>query len=88
MIEDRKTSKGFRVIDLTMEQLQKLGSICPVCDNCNTPVLEGATFIGVLGSRAYCQTCFDEWHKTAINYPEDRPYENRVTDRILKILNL
>ena len=32
--------------------------------------------------------CYEEWYKDAVNYPEDRKYEERAFQRVAKLLNL
>lgn len=79
------TDKGFKIIKFDVRDFAKIGSP-GVCDYCNNGMFEGV-YIGVLGNRCYCNDCFEKWHKTAKNYPEDKPYEDRVTDRMLNQLN-
>lgn len=35
-----------------------------------------------------CKDCYEEWYKDAVNYPEDRQYEERTFRRVAKLLNL
>lgn len=81
------TSKGFKVIPMTMEEIQKFGTVAPICDRCCDPLFKGGIFIPVLANRVYCESCYNDWHASAINYPEDRDYETRATERALKVLN-
>lgn len=82
----RTTSKGFKVIDVNLAEIQKFGTVAPVCDSCGDGMFSGV-FIPVLANRTYCQKCYDEWHETAVNYPEDQRYETLALDRALKVLN-
>lgn len=83
----RVTEKGFKVIDVNLIEIMKFGATCPICDYCNDPIMQGGVFIPVLGSRVYCNDCYNTWHKSAKNYPEDQPYEQRSLVRALHVLN-
>ena len=52
------------------------GFLC--CDNCNKDISEDETcyYVSVL-NRIFCKECFENWHKRATYYAEDRPYETR-----------
>ncbi len=78
IVKDKyKTVKGFQVIPLeTTTDINKLFCSFAICDSCNTPMVEGGTYIAVL-NRCYCKDCFNEWHAEAVNYPEDRAIEKR-----------
>lgn len=87
MKEATITTKGFKVIPLTVPEIQKFGTVSPVCDYCCEPLLTGGTFIPVLANRVFCDKCYTEWHDKAINYPEDHSYEQRATHMALYVLN-
>lgn len=79
------TEKGFKVIELNVEQMLKLGGMC-ICDSCNNAMFTG-TFIGAL-NRVYCATCFENFNKTATYYPEDSKFEENSVNRVIqKIVN-
>lgn len=74
------TDKGFKVLDVTAEHVLAWGGL-GICDSCNKGTTPGK-YIGVLNSY-YCPKCYDEWHKHATNYPEDKVYEDRHIEDIL-----
>ena len=79
------TDKGFKIIPVTIEQVLSWGGL-GICDSCNLSTNSGK-YIGVLNSY-YCQECFDRWHKGAINYPDDRPYEDMHIEDMLFRINI
>lgn len=69
-----ENKKGFKIIETSMLEMNRVYGIAPICDYCN-----GGTFVGYLISvlnQWYCKECFDRWYLDAINHPEDRDYEN------------
>jgi hypothetical protein len=78
------TPKGFKVLPVTNNEIFGWGGL-GVCDTCNNPVHNEGTFVAVLNS-VYCKKCYEDWHKMAINYPEDKPYEERYAARMLERL--
>lgn len=54
---------------------------------CNNPIL-GDIYYPVVLNDTMDKECYEEWCKYAINYPEDRKYEERTFQRIAKLLNI
>lgn len=54
---------------------------------CNNPIL-GDIYYPVVLNDTMDKECYEEWCKDAINYPEDRKYEERAFQRIAKLLNI
>jgi len=57
-----------------------------ICDSCNGRP-KAFMYIPVLHS-CYCQKCFNKWYADAINYTEDRNFENKAFAVAKKLLNL
>lgn len=66
--------KNFKVVQITNEDTFKWGGL-GVCDYCN--VYATKLFYAAVLNSCYCQDCYSEWMKRAINYPEDREFEAR-----------
>lgn len=79
------TSKGFKVLSVTKEQCESWGGL-GICDWCNSIPTNGK-YIAVL-NHYYCLPCYEAWHKRAVNYPEDRPYETMHIEDIIFRLEL
>lgn len=92
MAELVKNDKGFKVIKLSVDEASKLGwgisgSGACICTHCNNPIL-GDIYYPVVLNDTMCKDCYEEWYKDAVNYPEDRQYEERAFRRVAKLLNL
>jgi hypothetical protein len=74
------TNKGFKILDVTAVQCLAWGGL-GICDYCNKATINGK-YIGCLNSY-YCEDCFNSWHKTATNYPEDSGFEQAHIEDIL-----
>ena len=89
MAEIIKNSKGFKVIKISrteiVEKLSKQGAV-GICDNCISTPVEGY-FVCVL-NRWLCEKCYNEWMSRAVNYPEDRRYEDYKFITYSRIFNL
>lgn len=87
-----KNDKGFKVIKLSVDEAGKLGwgilgSGACICMQCNSSIL-GDIYYPVVLNGTMDKECYEEWYKDAINYPEDRKYEERAFQRIAKSLNI
>ena len=87
-----KNDKGFKVIKLSVDEAGKLGwgisgSGDCICMQCNNPI-SGDIYHPVVLNDTMDKKCYEEWYKDAINYPEDREYEERAFQRIAKLLNI
>lgn len=92
MAELIKNDKGFKVIKLSVEEATKLhwgiaGSGACICMHCNNPILGDIYYPAVLND-TMDKECYEEWYREAVNYPEDREYEERSFQRVAKLLNL
>ena len=74
-----------------MKQVNWVGGISSsrdcICMQCNNLILGDIYYPAVLND-TMDKECYEEWYKDAINYPEDRKYEERTFQRIAKLLNL
>lgn len=67
--------KRFKVIEISERECkEKIGGL-GICDGCNKD-FQTAFYVAVL-NYSYCQGCYDSWMTKAINYPEDRKYEEK-----------
>lgn len=78
--------KGFKIIECSALENVNLGSGMGICDFCNSPSEKGY-YISVLNSW-YCEDCYNEWVKQAINYPSDRRIEDRNFEMYKDILGI
>jgi hypothetical protein len=79
--EVQTTSKGFKIIPVTLGHILGWGGI-GICDSCNSFMPSGGTYVGALNC-VHCEACFKEWHTRAKYYKEDQPAEQRFIDRTL-----
>jgi hypothetical protein len=85
-----ENEKGFKVLGMSTEEARSLGWGIPegmVCCFCNDIIKDEVFFIAVLNDTAD-EKCYKEWLERSYNYPEDRPYEDRVFTRISHLLGL
>lgn len=80
MAKQIKNDKNFLVIQCTVHELLEIEpgglGICDYCDN-----LSFSGYIPcVLGHKYYCDKCYKEWMGRAVNYPDDRIYEQQIFD--------
>ena len=73
-----QNSKGHFVIPISQKHVIDIFEGYGICDSCSTVEDKEGFLIPVLGSRWYCTKCYEDFERTAINYPEDREYEQRV----------
>lgn len=82
MAKQYKNKKDFLIIQMNHEEALKIwgeyGGV-GICDRCNNIEKKGY-FIACL-NRYYCEKCFKEWYKKAVNYEEDHAYEKRWYDK-------
>ena len=92
MAELVKNDKGFKVIKLSADEASKLGwgisgSGTCICMHCNNLIL-GDIYYPIVLNDTMDKECYEEWYKDAVNYSEDRKYEERAFQRVAKLLNL
>lgn len=80
-----ESNKGFKLIECSIAETTNFGGM-GICDRCNSASFKGM-IIPVL-NHWYCPECFEEWHRTAENYPDDRGFETKVFNHFKKIFNL
>ncbi|EAW7473419.1 hypothetical protein F7539_02165 [Campylobacter jejuni] len=79
-------NKEFKILKLNKQEILKIGGY-GICDSCNKTLSNDGFMICVLFS-CYCEKCYQEWYKVAINHEEDREIEKDVYENIKsKIIN-
>lgn len=73
-----ESKKDFKLIECTRTEVAEVFGGAGICDRCNETPGTGV-YIAVLNSW-YCPGCFEEWHKEAKNYPDDRKVEQSNFD--------
>ncbi len=66
-------NKEFKILKLNKQEILKIGGY-GICDSCNKILSNDGFMICVLFS-CYCEKCYQEWYKVAINIEKD-VYEN------------
>ncbi len=79
-------AKGFKIIELTKEELFSIGGGLSICDICCAKMDKGF-YIPVLNS-TYCQKDYERWNESAIRYAEDIPYELLKFKQMKQIFNI
>jgi hypothetical protein len=81
-----ENSKNFKVIEVSADEvIEKFGGL-GICDWCNKN-FSNFFYIPVL-NQCYCQECYDNWMKRAINHKEDHKHENKVFKYAKKQLDI
>ena len=78
-----ENSKGFRVIEMSMVEVNGLLGGLGICDSCNNASFTGY-YIAVLNSW-FCPQCYEDWLKRAKRYEEDIPIEERNFERVKRL---
>lgn len=81
-----ENEKGFRVIEVTMTDIARIGGM-GICDWCNGAIGKKGYYVAVLNS-AMCEKCYNEWYERAVNYPEDGRVEAGNFLYMKNLLNL
>lgn len=77
-----ENEKGFRVIEITAEEMRRIHPEMqnvdwfPVCDSCGRNGLKKGYYVAVL-NQWFCPKCYEEWYSGAARYPEDARIEER-----------
>ena len=74
MAKEIESSKGFKLIEATRADMFKIGSY-GICDSCSATSQKGV-YVAVLNAWQ-CEECFQDWHRDAVNYSEDKKIEER-----------
>ncbi|MFK7102280.1 hypothetical protein V3471_15020 [Flavobacterium oreochromis] len=80
-----KNEKNFKIIKMNYEEFFSTGGFS-ICDSCTKPMVEGY-FIAVL-NHSYCEYHFNNWINSAVNYPEDRDFEEFTFNRMKYFLGM
>lgn len=72
-------SKNFKILELSSYELISTGGLS-ICDCCNTFMVKGY-FVAVL-NMTYCEEHYNLWLKEAVNYTEDKSFENFTFERM------
>ncbi|HCD9234555.1 hypothetical protein OZ664_05465 [Elizabethkingia sp. HX WHF] len=86
MAEIVKNPKDFKVIKITMNEVNNAFGGLGICDACNCSAFHGY-YIAVLNSW-YCEEDYEKFMKSATNYPEDHKYESKNFDNAKKLLKI
>lgn len=92
-----ENDKGFKVIEMTADEaVNKCGFGFTECgetilvDDDTNEILESdrpVIYIAVLNHLVSVET-YNDWLSEAVNYPEDKPFENKHFNYIKNLLNL
>lgn len=77
--------KNFKIIKLSFNDRIELGW-GDICMHCNEVFTNNMYYVAVLND-IMCKKCYEEWYKTAINYPEDRNIEDNLFRNVLDRLD-
>ena len=80
----KENDKGFKIIEMSMVEVNELFGGDGICDFCNKASLTGY-YIAVLNSW-YCPECYEDWLKEAKRYDEDIPFEERNFERVKRLM--
>lgn len=83
-----ENEKGFFVIPISQKKVIEIFNGFGICDSCATVHSPEGYLCPVLGSKWYCTDCYNRWQETAINYPEDKEYEQMVLKRLENQISL
>ena len=86
MAEIVKNDKGFKVVKMSMHEINVAFGSLGICDACNKGSFVGY-YIAVLNSW-YCENDYLKFLQYATNYPEDSMVENRNFEIVKQRLNL
>lgn len=70
-----KSSKGFKTIRCTREEMVGKAGSYGICDNCCSRPRQGI-YVAVL-NRWLCPGCYLEWHSRAVRYSDDERIEDK-----------
>lgn len=79
-----KNKKGFKVIQLSFDELLKLGW-GNLCMYCNNEITNEIYYIAVLND-LMCKTCYEKWINQATRYYEDLEIEKSNFNKIWNML--
>ena len=88
-----ENEKGFRVIEITSEEMRRIHPEMhgedwfPICDNCGRRGLKKGMYVSVL-NRWLCPKCYEEWYSGAVRYQEYARIEERNFNTYKNMLGL
>lgn len=68
--------KGFKVIEVSLDEVKEKFGGFGICDMCNS-FFQKLMYVPVL-DYCCCQECYDQWTETAIRYSEDVWFEDKM----------
>jgi hypothetical protein len=86
MAEIIENEKGFKIIKLSLSEINKAFGGYGICDDCNNASFDHY-YIAAL-NETYCPTCYEAFCKRARWYPEDSKIENANFEDANQRLNL
>jgi hypothetical protein len=81
-----ENKKGFKVIELSLSEVNKAFGGLGICDDCNKASFTH-NYIAVL-KQCYCPECYTNFNERATYYPEDCNLENRNFENASKKIGL
>jgi hypothetical protein len=81
-----ENQKGFKVIELSLTEVNKAFGGLGICDCCNNASFKH-NYIAVL-NQCYCPECYTDFNERAIYYPEDSNVEDKNFEYAKKKLKL
>lgn len=81
-----ENKKGFKVIEVSLTEVNNAFGGLGICDCCNAASFTH-NYIAVLNS-CYCPECYKDFEENATYYPEDSKVENRNFENASKKLGL
>lgn len=81
-----ENKKGFKVIELSLSEVNKAFGGLGICDDCNKASFTH-NYIAVLNS-CYCPECYKDFEERATYYPEDSKVEKSNFENASKKIGL
>jgi len=81
-----ENEKGFKVIEISLSEVNKAFGGLGICDDCNKASFKH-NYIAVL-NQCYCPECYTDFKARATYYPEDSKIENTNFENAKKRLGL
>ncbi len=81
-----ENNKGFKIIEVSLDEVQQKYGGFGICDWCNGD-FNKFMYISVL-NHCYCQDCYDNWNERAIYYEEDSNIEAKNFERSKELLEI
>lgn len=88
-----ENEKGFRVIEITSDEMRRIYPEMrnvdwfPICDSCGRNGLKKGYYVAVL-NQWFCPKCYQRWYSGAIRQPEDWAIEMKNFSTYKEMLGL